>query len=428
MRVKLRNPDREVEVAGGRKVRQVLRELGIDPDTVLVIRDGALLTREDVVGEEDVLEIRPVISGGGHGSGMKCRRCRRPAVVELRRHNAAFCRDCFLHHVREQVKRAIAAHDMLRPGDRVLVAVSGGKDSLGLWDLLLDLGYRASGLYLGLGIGGYSDRSAEAVRVFAEGRRDLLAERGAGLVEVDLREAYGFDVTTARARGSRATCATCGLSKRYVFNRVALEGGFDVLATGHNLDDEAANLLGNLLRWQTEFLARQSPVLPARPGMVKKVKPLYRLTELETAAYAFLRGIEYVVEECPLVAGNTQLRYKEAMNRLEATSPGTKAQFLLGFLDKVAPRFRPDGAAELAPCEACGQPTTGRFCAFCRARAQVLGLRLGETREPAAVEVAGGPGPPGAAGGRGDDGQVARELAEEVLPVEPYGAATGRAS
>jgi sulfur carrier protein len=65
VKVKLRNPDREVEVLGDRKVREVLSELGIDPDTVLVIRERELLTREDRVLGDDVLEIRPVISGGG---------------------------------------------------------------------------------------------------------------------------------------------------------------------------------------------------------------------------------------------------------------------------------------------------------------------------------------------------------------------------
>src|SRR5215831_6724561 len=76
---------------------------------------------------------------------VKCRRCRETAVIELRRHNAGFCRDCFLHHCREQVRRAIADFDMIEPGDRVLVAVSGGKDSLGLWHLLRALGYEAEG-------------------------------------------------------------------------------------------------------------------------------------------------------------------------------------------------------------------------------------------------------------------------------------------
>ena len=327
---------------------------------------------------------------------MKCNRCRGPAVVEIRRNNAAYCKGCFVHVFREQVRRAIRQHDMIADGDRVLVAVSGGKDSLALWDVLLDLGYDAGGLYLGLGIGAYSTRSQERTKAFAD-------ERGAELLVVDLERDYGFDIPTAGKRGSRSTCAVCGLSKRYVFNRAALDGGYDVVATGHNLDDEAATLLGNTLRWQTEYIARQSPALPGKERMVKKVKPLFRLSELETAAYAFLRGIDYVVEECPLVAGNTQLRYKEAMNAIEASSPGTKAQFFLGFLERGKPLFRASDDAELAACERCGQPTTARFCAFCRARAQVLGERLA----PPATER-----------------EIARELADEVLPVEIYGAVT----
>ncbi len=99
---------------------------------------------------------------------MKCRRCREPAVIEVRRHNAGFCRDCFVRHCAEQVRRAIEQFDMLRDGERVLVAVSGGKDSLGLWHLLRELGYDADGLYIGLGIGDYSDRSGAHARAFAQ--------------------------------------------------------------------------------------------------------------------------------------------------------------------------------------------------------------------------------------------------------------------
>jgi tRNA-5-methyluridine54 2-sulfurtransferase len=323
---------------------------------------------------------------------MRCVSCRDPAVIEIRRHHSAFCRDCFVRSVRNQVQRAIRHFDMIRREDRVLVAVSGGKDSLALWDVLLELGYDAAGLYLGLGIGEYSSRSGDVTRAFARAR-------GAELVEVDLEREYGFDVPTAGRRGSRSTCSVCGLSKRYVFNRAALEGGYDVVATGHNVDDEAATLLGNTLRWKTDYIARQSPALPATAGMVRKVKPLYRLSELETAGYAFLRGIEYVVEECPLVAGNTQLRYKEAMNAIERSSPGTKGQFFLGYLDRGAALFAAEDDAVLRSCERCEQPTTGRFCAFCRARAQILDERLAP--------------PP-------EDRQVSRELADEVMPAEIY--------
>ncbi len=338
---------------------------------------------------------------------MKCTRCRGPAVIEVRRHNAAFCQACFEHHVRQQVRRAIEDHAMFDEGDRVLVAVSGGKDSLALWDILLDLGYAATGFYLGLGIGAYSDRSGLVAEAFAR-------DRGAELVHVDLSAEYGFDIPTAKRRGSRSSCSVCGLSKRYLFNRVALDRGFDVVATGHNLDDEAATLLGNTLRWHTDFLARQFPVLPGREGMAKKVKPLYRLSERETAAYAFLRGIDYVVEECPLVAGNTQLKYKDAMNHLEAGSPGTKASFYFGYVERAAHLFRSEDSAELTECERCGQPTTGRFCAFCRAVAQIQGIRL---IDAAAAEP--GAGSDAAPGDRADAG-AARELADEVLPAEIY--------
>lgn len=315
-------------------------------------------------------------------------------MIEIPRHHAAFCADDFLTMFRGQVEKAIRRFEMVRPGDRVLVAVSGGKDSLALWDVLLGLGVDATGLYLGLGIGDYSDRSHDVARAFAD-------RAGARLLAVDLQRDQGYDIPTAGRRGSRSTCAVCGLSKRYLFNRAALEGGFDVVATGHNLDDEAATLLGNTLRWQTDAIARRSPALPARDGMVKKVKPLHRLSELETAAYAFLRGIDYVVEECPLVAGNTQLRYKEAMNAIERSSPGTKAQFFLGFLERGMDLFRSEDRAELRTCASCGQPTTGRFCAFCRARAQILGERLEGADDPS-------------------DREVADELADEVLPLELY--------
>jgi sulfur carrier protein len=65
VKVFIRNPDREVELRGDRKVRDLLSELSIDPDTVLVIRDRTLVTREERLGDDDRVEIRPVISGGG---------------------------------------------------------------------------------------------------------------------------------------------------------------------------------------------------------------------------------------------------------------------------------------------------------------------------------------------------------------------------
>jgi uncharacterized protein (TIGR00269 family) len=283
-------------------------------------------------------------------------------VIDLRRHNANFCSEHFLRFAREQVARAIDDFEMLEPGDRVLVAVSGGKDSLAVWDILRALGYDADGLYIGLGIGEYSAASHGYARRFAD-------ERGWPLIEVDLREEYGYDIPSGARQARRNPCSACGLSKRHLFDAAARDGGYDVLVTGHNLDDEAAVLFGNVMHWETEYLGRQLPVLPGSDGFPRKVKPLVRLTERETAAYCVLRGIDYIVDECPQAAGNRHLGYKEALNAVEARSPGTKHTFYFRFLDRVSQQFRAGSDVTrdaLRACATCGAPTTAEVCAFCR--------------------------------------------------------------
>jgi uncharacterized protein (TIGR00269 family) len=155
-------------------------------------------------------------------------------------------------------------------------------------------------------------------------------------------------------------------------NRTALEHGFPVVATGHNLDDEAATLFGSVMNWQTDALPRQSPALPStHPKLVRRVKPLYRLSERETAAYAFLRHIDYIVEECPFAKGATSIAHKETLNRMEEASPGAKHNFLFGFLDKARAAFERAEAVVLSECARCGQVTTGTLCAFCKLADQV---------------------------------------------------------
>jgi uncharacterized protein (TIGR00269 family) len=291
---------------------------------------------------------------------MRCSRCKDVASVELRRHHAAFCNEHFLEFFERQVARAIEHERMFTPDDRILVAVSGGKDSLALWDVLHRQGYAVTGMYINLGIGEYSHESQRKTVAYAE-------SHGAELLIVDIPHDYGMSVEEfARATG-RVSCSACGLSKRYLFNRIALEGGFSVVATGHNLDDEAAVLLGNLLHWQTAYLARQAPVLPStHPHQVKKVKPFFRIAEREAAAYAIIRGIDYIVDECPNSVGAKSLLYKEALNLLERASPGTKQTLYWGFLEHGRPLVRGQDDPSLRDCLHCGQPTTSEVCAFCR--------------------------------------------------------------
>jgi uncharacterized protein (TIGR00269 family) len=306
----------------------------------------------------------------------------------MRQHKLALCREHFLEWVPEQTQRFIEKYQMLTPGQSVLVAVSGGKDSLALWDVLLRLGYPADGLYIGLGIdypGGesYSGESLEKVRGFVDGFWP-----DAHLEAVDVGTLYGAsipEVARISNRGRGKPCSVCGLVKRHVMNRVAREGGYAALATGHNLDDEAAVLMSNVLHWQTGYLARQAPALPpSHPGLAKKVKPFCRFYERETAAYALMRGIDYVYDECPHSVGSKTIFYKELLNQLEQESPGAKLQFYLSFLraKKKGGLFGPiEQQVTLNTCRRCGQPTSAPDnCAFCR-----LWDRIGQVKEMTAA-------------------------------------------
>lgn len=298
---------------------------------------------------------------------MKCRKCGESAVINMRQHRLALCQDCFLEWVPQQVQRAIEKFHMFGLQDRVLVAVSGGKDSLALWDVLLRLGYSADGIYIHLGIpdAGYSDTSQQKAEQFA-------ATHDATFLVVDVAERYGQSIPeVARRKRGRSTCSTCGLVKRHVMNEVACEGGYAALATGHNMDDEAAVLFQNALHWAAGYLARQAPVLPAsHPRLARKAKPLIRLYERETAAYTLLRGIDYIYDECPHARGATTLFYKDLLNQLEGKSPGAKQQFYLSFLqarDEGRLLFAEGPEVQIGECQRCGQPTTApERCAFCR--------------------------------------------------------------
>jgi tRNA-5-methyluridine54 2-sulfurtransferase len=302
---------------------------------------------------------------------MKCHKCGATAVIQMRQHRLQLCAAHFVEWAGITTQRAIETYQMFSPGDRVLVAVSGGKDSLSLWDLLLNLGYQAEGLYINLGIDegiAYSVKSSEMCYKFVAQHHPE-----ARLHVVDVGAEYGQTIPVlarTKKRGQAKPCAVCGLIKRHIMNRVARDGGFAAIVTGHNLDDEAAVLMQNTLHWQTGYLARQAPVLDERGGLARKVKPFVRLYEREAAAYALVRGLDYVYEECPFAKGSTTNFYKELLNQLELTSPGTKQQFYLQFLrarDAGRVAFAEGGELTLQPCAQCGQPTTaGGVCAFCR--------------------------------------------------------------
>lgn len=297
---------------------------------------------------------------------MKCRRCGELAAVKLPSHHTGFCPNCFEVFFKKQVETAVRRQAMIRPGEKVLVAVSGGKDSLALMRVLSDLGHDVEGLHVHLGIPDSSDPVSDRTEAYCR-------QYGFKLHVLRMAE-LGLAIPDVKKAVRRPICAVCGKIKRHYFNRFAYEHGFAALATGHNLDDEVARLFANVLRWDVPYLGGQGPMLPAEGRFVRKIKPLYRVTEFETAAYCFLKGIDHWKAACPYSGGASFTGHKKLFADLEDRSPGQKTAFYEAFLAKGRPQFAGEGnekRPELQPCIECGYPSSSEMCGVCRIRAMV---------------------------------------------------------
>ena len=233
------------------------------------------------------------------------------------------------------------------------------------------MGYSVDGVYIDLGIDaglGYSQKSRLLTEQFA-------SDRKLKLEVVDVKATYLENIpemTERTQRGQSKPCSVCGLVKRYIMNKIALDGDYAVLATAHNLDDEAAILLMNTLNWSLDLIGRQLPLLPERPGFARKVKPFCHTYEREAAAYAILSGIHYIYEECPHSVGSTQLYYKQILNQIEGKQKTVKLDFYLGYLrackdGAITNKTADEGNISDKRCINCRQPTSSRdLCSFCR--------------------------------------------------------------
>ena len=257
---------------------------------------------------------------------MKCKICKQTAVVGLRSHHAGFCAPCYLNFFSRQVETGIRSPGLFTHDHRVLVALSGGKDSLALMLELSRQGYNVTGLHIDLSIPGSSEVTRKVVERFC-------AQHGFELMVKEMA-VEGLAIPAVKARLKRPICSACGKIKRYFFNKVAMDHGYTALATGHNLDDEVARLFSNTIRWDTAYLSDQGPKLEAEDGFARKVKPLWRLTEFETANYAFLMGIEHHYAPCPYSTGASFTCHKHLWQQLEEAMPGRKLEFYQGFLER----------------------------------------------------------------------------------------------
>lgn len=286
---------------------------------------------------------------------MKCRKCGRRAVAYLRAYGLALCENCYPEFYHGLVKRSIKKYGILRKEERILVAVSGGKDSSAMAAVLKDLGYEFEMLYIDLGIGDYSAESERAVK-------DLSERLDAALNVVRLKE-YGFTISDIRRKSRRKTCSACGTAKRYIMNRFAREHGFDVVATGHTVEDIVSfylkNVAGGAKVWVEKLMPRNDPF---DAKIVARAKPLFEVSERENMLYVLIENLPYTAMECPYAP---KPEWKEIVYEIERKKPGFAKNFVRGLLAEKQ-EFQ-----ETRYCKICGEVSSAEICAFCRLKMKV---------------------------------------------------------
>lgn len=291
---------------------------------------------------------------------MKCRVCGESAIISLKAYSTALCAPHFISFLENRTHSTIKKYQLIENGERPIVAVSGGKDSLSVWYMLNRLGYPADGVYIHLGIEDYSDASLSRIKNMA----DVLRKK---VYIFNIKSIFGKGIDELSKVLKRVPCSACGMIKRYAMNRICMDKGYTTLVTGHNIDDEASALFGNILYWKEEYLGKKNVVLEGRQNhLSKKVKPFFLCSERDIAAYAILNNIDYIKDECPFSYGAKTLIYKGILNKLEELSPGTKIQFVKGYLKMFVNNRREDIKIAEKFCSKCGYPTYGSVCNICK--------------------------------------------------------------
>ncbi|MCD6575783.1 MAG: TIGR00269 family protein [Nanoarchaeota archaeon] len=286
----------------------------------------------------------------------RCSICKKEAFTRVEYMRKNYCKEHFAEFIESKVKNTIEKFKMVREGDKILVAVSGGKDSLTTLHLLHKLfSDKVSAIHLKLGIGKFSEESERIVREFCE-------KENVNLIIYDLKDELGFSISDLK--GERV-CGMCGTIKRYLLNKIAYERGFNKIAVGHNLDDELSFVLNSIMSGDLHQLSRIGPITETNGKLIGRIKPLYKCYEKEVKLYCEAVGIKTVTLECPNSKETKQRVYKKALDLIEEKSPGTKLTFISSFLKKIKP-ILPKSEIKLNECKVCGFPTTSEVCSFCK--------------------------------------------------------------
>jgi len=294
-----------------------------------------------------------------------CRHCHvRQAKIGLEYARLNLCEECFLKFIERKVSRVIKKYGMIKKDDRVLLALSGGKDSSALLHIIRRMmpETKIICLHIDLGISGFS----EECRSKAE---ELAHQEDVELEVVNLKNFLGYALSELAIKYKKI-CSTCGLIRRYLLNYYGNSYNVTKIATGHNLDDVIAILWDFYVKGELFEALRLQPVTqPIHPKALPRIKPLIELTDFELKAYVDLKGLPYTPIQCSFGRESKLNKRKRLINTIESMYPAFKHTLLKTHIKRITPLLSSlvtTKRSNWSTCIRCGMPSRRDVCGICR--------------------------------------------------------------
>jgi uncharacterized protein (TIGR00269 family) len=314
---------------------------------------------------------------------MKCFYCEKDAIIKIPYSKLWLCKDHYIEYIQRRVLETIKRYKLIKKGQKILVGVSGGKDSTSLYHILLnikdEIGFELIGLHINLGIYDFSKKSLEAIKNFSK-------EYNTEFIILDSKEIIGSYLPETlvklgakilpnyKVKYVRPTCSICGLLRRYILNVVSNELNVDYIALGHHMDDLLPYIIKNFFLQDLYSISKLGPKTEKIDSLVGRIRPLYEISEEETKLYAKLSGIPYLEDQCPFKYGSKRIetRIREFLDKMEKENPGFKISLARAIARNIK-FYENKEEIKLNKCKYCGMPTSKDICDFCRITKKAFG-------------------------------------------------------